>query len=155
MAYAVPKLASAFSNAPSKGKKRPREHDKGHLAWLSTLPCVITGRRPVHVAHIRYADRTYGKAATGMGEKPSDKWCVPLLAELHLNGPNAQHNGNERLFWARYGLDPLRIALSLYVNTGDDEQAAVIIAESVALARAARPVLWDASTDPEHRETSE
>lgn len=155
MAWAVPKLATAFANAPARGKKRPREHDRDHLAWLGTLPCIITGRRPVHVAHIRYADPIYGKPGTGIGEKPSDKWCVPLLHSLHLDGPEAQHGQNEKMFWLRHGLDPLRIALALHANTGDDEQAAVIIRESVALASAVRSVLYRASPNHEASEESD
>ena len=147
MASMVKRLPTAFSNAPASGKKRPREKDKDHLAWLSTLPCVITGKRPVHVAHVRYADPVYAKPQTGIAEKPSDKWCVPLLATLHNEGPEAQHGMNERLFWARHGLDPLRIALALYSVTGDDEQGALIISEANRIASASRPSILDRPTN--------
>jgi hypothetical protein len=132
MALRIVRPATAFSNAPvGKQTKRPRYHDKGHLEWLRTLPCVITGKHPVDAAHIRYADPIYGKAETGKGEKPSDKWAVPLCREKH----DEQHSGSERAFWARYGLDPLRLAAALYANTGDDDQAFVIIREAHAAAR--------------------
>lgn len=149
MASMVKRLPTAFANAPAAGKKRPREKDKGHLAWLSSLPCVITGKRPVHVAHVRYADPVYGKPQTGMAEKPSDRWAVPLLATLHLDGPEAQHGMNERLFWARHGLDPLRLALALYGASGDDEQGALIIAEANRAAAAFKSILDKPSTNPE------
>lgn len=126
MAYAWRRPDTAFSNAPASGKKRPREHDKAHCEWLRTLPCVISGARPVDVAHIRYADPSYGKRATGMAEKPDDAWTVPLSRALHME----QHEGNERLFWAKYGLDPLKIAAALKHNTQDDEQAFVILREA-------------------------
>jgi hypothetical protein len=136
MSHRVARVSTAFSLAPSKGKKRPREHDESHLKWLRTLPCVITGARPVEAAHIRYGDPIYGKRETGGGEKPSDKWCLPLSPDKHRE----QHStGDERIFWARHGLDPLRIALALYACTGDDEQAHVIIREAHAAVRSFQP----------------
>ena len=59
---------TAFSLSPSKGKRRPREHDDKHLAFIRTLPCVITGKRPVEAAHVRYADLAYGKRETAQAE---------------------------------------------------------------------------------------
>lgn len=136
MAVRVLRPSTAFSNAPvGKQRKRPREESRVHLEWIRTLPCCITGDRPVDAAHVRYADPVYGKRETGKGEKPDDKWAVPLLRSLH----DEQHSGNEKLFWIRRGLDPLRIALSLYACTGDDDQAFVILRESIATARAFSP----------------
>lgn len=127
MAFAIRRPETAFSNAPAgKTKKRPREHDGAHLAWIRTLPCVITGERPVDPAHIRYADPAYGKREVGAGEKPHDKYTVPLCRRKH----DEQHNMDERLFWARHGLDPIKIALALHSNSGDDEQAFVILRDA-------------------------
>lgn len=141
-AFAIKRPATAFSNAPvGKQKKRKREHDDEHLKWLRTLPCVITGERPVDAAHVRYADPIYGKPETGKGERPSDKWTVPLSAEKHRE----QHSGNEREFWARHGLDPLRIALALHACSGDDDQAAIILREARAAVNSfGRGALWPA-----------
>ncbi|MEO3387360.1 hypothetical protein [Mesorhizobium sp. CAU 1741] len=131
MGFRIARPETAFSNAPiGKQKKRQRDHDAKHLDWIRTLPCVITGNRPVEAAHIRYADPVYGKSETGMGEKPSDKWTVPLTSAKHRE----QHSGNEKLFWLRHGLDPLRIALALYSCTGDDEQGHLIIREAIKTA---------------------
>lgn len=119
--------ATAFSNAPvGKQKKRPRENDDAHLKWIRTLPCVITGERPVDPAHIRYADPVYGKREVGKAEKPDDRWVVPICRRKH----DEQHGMNERIFWARHGLDPLRIALALHACSEDDDQASVIIREA-------------------------
>ena len=151
MAIKIVRPATAFSNAPvGKQKKRSREHDKVHLAWIRTLPCVITGNRPVDPAHIRYADPIYGKRETGKAEKPDDRWTVPLSRKKH----DEQHSGNERLFWARYGLDPLRIALALHACSGDDDQAMVIIREAHrTVASFPEPVgaLWPQPTWNEER----
>ena len=130
MALRILRPATAFSNAPvGKQKKRPRENDRTHLDWIKTLPCVISGERPVDPAHIRYADRVYGKREVGKAEKPDDRWVVPLCRRLH----DEQHSMSERIFWARHGLDPLRIALALHANTGDDDQALVILQEAWAV----------------------
>lgn len=66
-----------------KGKTRPIRKDKPHrgddkakVAWLHTLPCDISGRRPVEVHHDRK-----------MGAKATDKRTVPLHAEYHRIGP--------------------------------------------------------------------
>lgn len=123
---------TAFSNAPvGKQKKRQRDNDPNHLAWIRTLPCCITGSMPVDPAHVRYADPIYGKRETGKGEKPDDKWVVPLCRAKH----DEQHSMNERIFWARHGLDPLRIAAALAMNPGDDEQAFIILREAQSVAR--------------------
>jgi len=114
---------SAFSNAPAKGQKRPRREDGKHLAWIRTLPCLVTGKRPVEAAHIRYADPVYGKRDVGKQEKPDDRWVVPLHPDMHRE----QHGGSEKAFWLKHGIDPCRVALALYAITGDDEQSEIII----------------------------
>ena len=134
MAARIANLSTAFSIAPSKGQKRPRKEDDAHLRWLRTLPCVITGTRPVEAAHIRFGDPVYGKRETGRGEKPSDMWALPLAARLHRE----QHDMSERLFWLKYGIDPLKIALSLHACSGDDEQATVILREAAATVKTTR-----------------
>ncbi|RWD00138.1 MAG: DUF968 domain-containing protein [Mesorhizobium sp.] len=123
MAGRFPYHPEAFTNAPVKGQKRPRKEDGAHLKWLRTLPCVITGTRPVEACHIRYTDAAYGKRPTGGGEKPDDRWCVPMSSAKHRE----QHDGSEVAFWERHGIDPLRVALALYNVTGDDEQGELII----------------------------
>lgn len=138
MASMVKRLPTAFSNAPASGKKRPREKDGKHLDFIRGLPCVITGKRPVEAAHIRMGDPAYAKRETGMGERPSDCWVLPLHADLHRE----QHAGSERLFWARHGLDPMRIALALHHNTGDDEQAAVILREAWNAVASFKSPVW-------------
>ena len=130
MGFRLIRPDTAFSNAPiGKQKKRVRSEDRDHLAWIRTLPCVISGERPVDPAHIRYADRVYGKREVGKAEKPDDRWVVPLCRRLH----DEQHSMSERIFWARHGLDPLRIALALHANSGDDDQAAIILQEAWAV----------------------
>ncbi|AZO29296.1 DUF968 domain-containing protein [Mesorhizobium sp. M1B.F.Ca.ET.045.04.1.1] len=123
MASRIAYQREAFANAPAKGQKRPRKEDGAHLKWIRTLPCAITGRRPVEAAHVRYEDPAYAKRETGKAEKPDDRWSLPLSPEKHRE----QHSMAERAFWAKHGIDPLRVALALYNVTGDDEQGELII----------------------------
>lgn len=105
--------------------KRPRFHDKTHLKFIASLPCVIC-RRPSQAAHIRYASAKYA-AETGMGEKPDDRFVLPLCPDCHLNGPDAQHRQSESAFWDKHNIDPHAMALALYRVTGDTPRAAKIL----------------------------
>ena len=46
-----------------------------------------------------------------MGEKPSDRWAVPLNHTHHM----AQHaHGDEIGWWSAQGVDPFALAIKLY-----------------------------------------
>lgn len=128
----------AFSKDLTAGRrKRPRAKIDAHCAWIRTLPCLVTGaRKQVEAAHIRYGDAIAGKPSTPKGEKPSDCWVVPLCAAEHRLNNDSQHAMSEREYWERAGIDPVQVAQSLFLASGDDERAEVIIRE--ARARAAR-----------------
>lgn len=96
--------------------KQQRERDRAHLAFIASLPCVICGKRPVEVAHVRMADIDRGKPHTGMQEKPSDKWTVPLCAMHHREGPDAQHKSNEAEWWERHEIDVIALCERLYAG---------------------------------------
>jgi len=116
MATRIVRPDTAFSITPRSATKQKRIHAKNHLAWIRTLPCLITGTQPVEAAHIRFADAQYGKRETGMGEKPDDCWTVPLCPEKHRE----QHSMNEREFWDKHGINVCIVALALWINTGND-----------------------------------
>jgi hypothetical protein len=62
-----------------------------------------------------------GKPPTGMGEKPSDFWAVPLCAWCHRLDTKSQHNmGSEEAFWQRPSVDinPFALAIKLYREYG-------------------------------------
>src|SRR5690606_24453829 len=122
-AYAIRRHPEAFSNAPSKGQKRPRIVNGKHLAWIRTLPCLITSQYGVEAAHVRYAAPHLGKRETGKAEKPDDRWTVPLSPGMHRE----QHSMNEKAFWEKYKIDPCQVAMALHGISGDDEAALVII----------------------------
>lgn len=86
-------------------KPPPPIRSKAHLAFIRELGCVIDGR-PAEAAHIRFADIARGKPHTPMARKPGDNWVLPLCPECHRTGPDAQHRGNERAWWAGKGIAP-------------------------------------------------
>lgn len=118
--------ATAFSKSPIGKQKRPRRENEAHLKWVRTLPCLLTGKRPVEAAHIRYPDPRYGKMETGMGQKSHDHWTVPLSPEKHRE----QHTQNEREFWLKHGVDPVAVAAALWSSSGDDAVAEIILQEA-------------------------
>jgi hypothetical protein len=125
----VPTPSTAFSVSRSD-RKRPRQQNPKHLAWIRTLPCLITGlQEGTEAAHIRMADARYGKREVGKGEKADDRWTVPLNYQLH----RAQHTMSERLWWEQMKVDPCRVALSLYNNTGDNAVAKTILSAALKL----------------------
>lgn len=91
-------------------QRLPREKDAKHLDFIRSLACCICGDNTgTEAAHIRSASIENGKLHTGMAEKSSDKWALPLCGEHHRE----QHTMNELKFWASYGIDPFALAISL------------------------------------------
>lgn len=126
MASQIVRHPEAFSLDSRTRQKQPRKHSADHLKWLRGLPCLVTGARPVEAAHIRKADARYFKRAVGAGEKPDDKWCVPLSADQHRK----QHATNEEDFWHETGIDPVFVAAMLWAHSGNDEIAEQIISQA-------------------------
>jgi hypothetical protein len=118
---------------PKAPKKRPKVDPdarklKDHLHIVHALPCVVCGSRErIEAAHLRMADIERGKDYTAKGKKPSDKWITPLCARHHREGPDAQHNGSERAFWERHGIDPITLCQRLWEATGDLEAMMFVI----------------------------
>lgn len=105
-------------------QRRPRVECARHLVFVRQLPSLVRGTGPVEAAHIRYGELRYGKDPTGMGEKPSDKWVVPLAHNVHMD----QHqSGGERDWWFAQGIDPILVAALLWASTGDFEAAERVI----------------------------
>lgn len=99
--------------APKHRKMKPSRKAPGHLDDIRQLPCILSGR-PAEAAHIRYGDPKHNKPPTGMGQKPHDKYTVPLAPELHRLLKGCQHDSDERAWWEQFGVDPVEVALALY-----------------------------------------
>jgi hypothetical protein len=91
-------------------QRQPRERDERHLDYIRSLPCAICGDDTcTEAAHIRTESLAHDKRGTGRGERPSDKWCLPLCNKHHRE----QHSMNELAFWKSYGIDPFMLAITL------------------------------------------
>lgn len=91
-------------------QREPRQKDAKHLDFIRAQPCCICGdNTSTEAAHIRTASLAHGKRHTGMQEKASDKWTLPLCNAHHRE----QHTMNEMAFWKRYGIDPFMKALTM------------------------------------------
>ena len=81
-----------------------RYRSKAYLKTLRGLPCLVCGQ-PSEAHHVTYAE------PNALSRKVGDNWCVPLCrthhSELHLFG-------DERLWWAIQGIDPLESATELF-----------------------------------------
>lgn len=109
----------------SRKLKRERGDSSIHLAWIRTLPCLVSGvEGRSEAAHISYAEPAYGKLGRGMGLKEEDRWTVPLCPAAHRR----QHTKKEQRFWSEVGIDPCIVAMALWGCTGDTETALVILA---------------------------
>lgn len=92
---------------------RPPEQSYSYLNYIRGQPCCICGNDvAVEAAHVRSGWAEDGKPATGMGEKSSDRWTLPLCGEHH----RLQHSMNEREFWASHHIDALKLCLKYQVK---------------------------------------
>lgn len=107
-------------------QRDPRQHDERHLVYVRLQPCCIPGcHRPAEAAHLRMACLAIGKEMTGKGEKPHDKFAVPLCGHHHREAPDAQHQHNEREWWKAQGINPFVIAAALWIESGGAARAAM------------------------------
>lgn len=94
---------------------------KGYLAFLHSLPCVVTGLYGVEAAHLSMAALGYGHYGRGKGRKVSDRWALPLSQAEHAR----QHKIGEERFWSKSGINPHVLALTihgLWTDLGDDAE---------------------------------
>jgi hypothetical protein len=110
------------------GEKRP-----DHLRYIRQLPCCVCGMRPVEAAHIRFNDAATGKRQA-VGQKPDDKWTVPLCAGHHRDDNDAQHRMGERRFWDRQRINPLLLAELLFSVSPDIERGESVTRQARRLA---------------------
>jgi hypothetical protein len=91
-------------------QRQPRVRDEAHLRFIRSLPCCVCGDdTTVEAAHLRVGSIGHGKPITGMQEKPSDAWCLPLCNAHHRE----QHSMNELAFWKSHEIDPFMLAIKM------------------------------------------
>jgi ERF superfamily len=99
-----------------------RIRDKAHLRFVAKQPCLICGRQPADAHHVRLAQHP------ALGRKVSDEFTVPLCRVHHREVHRA---GNEAAWWRRCGLEPLRIAATLWTETHSPASAIATANEAV------------------------
>lgn len=104
--------------------RHPRQINEAHCNFIRSLSCLICkDNTATECAHVRMAKPALGKRQTGKGERPDDKWTVPLCSSCHLD----QHDIGEKQFWDDQMVDPIIIALALWASTGDHETGEQIV----------------------------
>lgn len=105
LAYMVHgRKSEAPRKPPAKARQSARRgpvRDPKYLAWIRTLPSIVSGRTPCDACHTG----TDG----GMSMKASDYSCVPMTRAEH----EEYHRIGREAFARRYGLDFAGIAARL------------------------------------------
>ncbi|WP_296203204.1 hypothetical protein [uncultured Hyphomicrobium sp.] len=106
-------------------QRQPRQHHKGYLSALHELPCLRCGTvQFIEAAHIRltnleWEERAGVRTGAGAGEKPSDRWTLPLCKDCHREGSDAEHVVGTIAFYDAWGVDPHSIANALFTAYPD------------------------------------
>jgi hypothetical protein len=98
-----------------------RYRNKEHLRFVAQQPCLLCGRKPSDPHHLGFTQ------PRALGRKASDEFVVPLCRTHHRKAHRAS---DERGWWKAAGINPIKIARKLWVET-----------------RLSRPVLADPSGD--------
>ena len=119
-------VARRSSRAPDEGqpKTRPgtklidksvlalpeprRTRDREHVKSVAQQPCLICGRLPSDVHHLRFAQ------SRALGRKVSDEFTVPLCRGHHRE---VHRCGDEVVWWREAGVDPTVTARVLWLAT--------------------------------------
>lgn len=110
--------------------RNPRREDKKHLDFIRQLPCLLCGNNiQTEAAHVRMRDPSIAKPEAPYSAKPHDMFTVPLCNAHHRE----QHDfGNEREWWKSQGIDPVKVSLALYAESGNYEIGLRIVAAQIA-----------------------
>lgn len=88
------------------GVKESNKDFPAHRAWVRKHYCCVPGCPSdlIEAAHVRKG-LPEGEQA-GMGQKPHDRWCIPLCRDHHRE----QHDLGELTFAGKHGLDLVALA---------------------------------------------
>jgi hypothetical protein len=93
--------------------KTIRLRDKDHCKFVTTQPCAVCGRTPSEAHHIRFAQ------PRALGRKVSDEYTVPVC---RLHHRELHRYGDEASWWAGVCIDPLSVALELWLKSRSPAQ---------------------------------
>lgn len=132
MAGQINRPDTAFSTDRIGLFRRPQRSNKKHLQFVASLPSLIPGTGRIDPAHIKFRAPLYAKRGVGGAERPDDCWVVPLHRSVH----DQQHNMNEKQFWREQGINPLLVAALLWLHSGDEEAATIVIRNARSIGEA-------------------
>lgn len=107
-------IARQIRRTGGAAPKMPPKKSSDYLAFIRLLPCAVTGRTPVEAAHLSKAAPEWGHAGRGKAQRASDRWALPLTKAKHDEQHSGAHKGGEMAFWDHYGIDPHRLACTLW-----------------------------------------
>jgi len=85
-----------------------RYRNREHLRYVAHQACLVCGRKPSDPHHLGFTQ------PRALGRKVSDEFAVPLCRGHH----RAVHRSrDERAWWRQAGLDPIKVARSLWKAT--------------------------------------
>ena len=121
-------------------QRRPRQHDKEHLRFVASRPCLICRTNQDIIAHhIKMANARICKPqSSNIGMKADDRYTLPLCWQHH----EQLHAMGEKKFWGSYDVDAVcMLALCLYSHSvrGDEQEADRLIETASYCLRALRP----------------
>jgi hypothetical protein len=85
-----------------------RIRDRDHVRYVTRQSCLICGRRPSDVHHLRFAQNR------ALSRKVSDEFTVPLCRGHHRE---VHRSGDEAIWWKKAGIDPNLAARALWLKT--------------------------------------
>jgi hypothetical protein len=85
-----------------------RTRDRDHVKSVAKQPCLICGRRPADVHHLRFAQ------SPALSRKVSDEFTVPFCRGHHRE---VHRCGDEAAWWNKAGIDPTETARTLWLKT--------------------------------------
>jgi ERF superfamily len=91
-----------------------RYRNKDHLRFISEQPCLVCGRKPSDPHHLRFMQ------PRALGRKVSDEFVAPLCRTHHRE---VHRVGDERAWWKKAGIDPIKAARKFWRKTRLAERA--------------------------------
>ena len=107
--------------------KEMRLRSKEHMARVGAKPCCHCGARPVQVHHVKPLQ------LRARGLKSGDDKTVPLCLPCHIE----VEVGDERIVWARWGIDPAAISDAL---TAESIAVGIVFTEHKPRAKPTRQI---------------
>jgi len=94
-------------NRSTKAWKRlplaERKAIAAHITAVANLPCVVTGHFPATVHHCHSGSLADAGINRGAGQRPSDWFTIPIIADLHTGNGGIDGSKGVRSWEAEHG----------------------------------------------------